>query len=95
MFEGQYGQRRRVTSRADRHGVLCRKGRRNLDQLLAFHSRPLRISAVMRLAQPPAIGDNPISDGDTGIGRCFHCPGQINAGDQRKFLNNVDATGNG
>ena len=50
MFEGEHRQHRGVTGRADRHGVLCRKWRRDLHQPFAFQPCLLGISTVMGLA---------------------------------------------
>ena len=95
MFEGEHRQHRGVTGRADRHGVLCRKRRRNLDQPFAFHPCLLRISAVMGLTQSPAVGDDAVSDCDAGIGGCLHCSSEIDTGNEGKLANDLRAPANG
>jgi hypothetical protein len=49
----------------------------------------------MGLAQPPAVGDNAVSDGDAGIRGCLDGASQIDARDQGKLANDVRAPGNG
>ena len=82
MFQRQHGQHRRIPGRADSHGVLGRKGIRDLDQPLAFHASLLRVPTVMSLAQPPAVDDNAVSHSDAGIRRRLDRTSQIDSGDQ-------------
>jgi len=89
MLKGEHAQHRRVAGGSDRHGVTGRDRVGQLDDPVAGNPRALRIAAVVRLAQAPAVHDHAVARGEPAIGRRLHDTRKVDAQHQREGLDDV------
>ena len=86
-------EHRGVAGGADRHRLAGRDRRRQRNQPIALQPRPLGQAAPARLADAPAVVDDPIARRSSRMARLEHGAGAVDAGDHRPGANDRAAAG--